>query len=1158
MSTNSPLSPTQVRENIVKGLRRALVGPTVDGDISWPGEALAFKNIDDPSFVPDLFPVGPWCDSDGNEVIHRDPRFVYTVGVLHPISSASDEPQPAAVDEDDNEPNPVPNSLVDEDFSEEDSIDNVDPFVNFSKFLAPRSIGFTIHPKDSAADLRINIAGAWYEPRVLSNYPHTWWVRREFKHSASLSSIGSSVSFTPRGSSLVITVGTTARFHQSSRLVTVWIRNDSRVSQGQSATSAMIFQTELSAETGSLIPMNAATESNVDGLDLLYSSEVLLASGHGCDVSVNSNSTSATIVRTETMPIVDIKPLTPDITDAAGVSLAIGMNDLAEFNETATTGVEKLIAEYDDWLSQRRLESLSVSSNLQEIAQAHLDACSEFLNDMRSGWTIAQSNQDVRACLGLASGAMNQQRRAYNAPPRKLGKLKGNVQEVEGVNPHSIVGTQAYWRPFQIAFILAQIPRFVERREAGPNSRAQDWVNVIWMPTGGGKTEAYLGLAAFVILWERLNICRRDEEVGSSMKVLMRYTYRLLTVQQVSRAASLICALELIRRANPEKFGNSEIRIGAWLGESVTPNTRKAAVAQLRELLEQGKKRNSRNFLLSRCPWCGTETTDSNGKPAGYKVVVVGKDNRVLAFCPDSTCDFHIREVIGSSGAKIQRGIPFLEVDEDIYAQPPDFVVGTVDKTARCPWKPEAQSLFGLNHRKDGNDPNKRQSDPPALLIQDELHLITGPLGTIDGIFEILLEEFCTQSGGLAPVYVAATATTKNFDGQSAALYRRPARLVPPPALSIDNSFFARRDADGTGKIYVGVCATGSIRGLDTQTAVIGSLAFHAAVLGPERMGEVTDPWWTNVIFFSSRRALGLLSSAAATSLGQRIKWLRALSGKRSGRKLTGGPPDGSADRHLRKIRELTATSSDDINQVLDDLSIALPSDDAIDLCMATSMIEVGLDVSRLGLMTVIGQPKTASQYIQATGRVGRSTKAAGLVVTVFKATTPRDLAHYEEFTHWHRRMYASVESASVTPFTREALQRSLPSYMAAMLRMLCPSDDVAPSLANWTGIVDRIVAHIHPSKLTERAALLSVANDLYHLAASPDARNYVWDQYSGKGEPLMFGADSEIPSHRIATPVWRVMNSMRSVDTDSLVNLKAIANDRPEPRDSSESEDDF
>jgi len=1157
---------------MVKGLRRSLVGPTSGGDISWLGETAQLKNIDDPTFDLGDYPVGPWCDNNGNEVVHKDPRFIYTVGVLYPVSNEPKQFEPVEIaEEDDGEPNPVPESLVDEDHGEAAEDGEPDPFVNFNKFAPPRSLGFTIRPEDTALDIQIHVSGAWYESRSLSGHADTWWVRHRFEHTTTVSPKGPNAPFSPAGSTLALTVGATPRVHDSSQMLTLWIRNNTHVASSQPMTSAMVFQVELSATVGHLQPLNTKLSLNPDSLDLLYSSEQLLASGHGCDVSIHQNSDSTNLVRTESMPIVELKPLTPDIRDAAGTSLAIGMDDLAKFNPTATAGVNKLISEYESWLKKRQQDLSTIPANLQTIAADHLHACADFLKDMQRGWSLVRSDDDARLCLRFASRGMNQQRLAYNAPPRPLSVRQDKSYDVEGVSPHNLGGPQALWRPFQIAFVLAMLPSFVERRSESNNDSRPDWVSVIWMPTGGGKTEAYLGLAAFVILWERMAIYRKDPKAASSMKVLMRYTYRLLTVQQVSRAASLVCALELIRRNNSNIFGNREIRIGAWLGGSVTPNSRKAAVSQLRSLQRRERWARGSKFLLVRCPWCGTEINDSDGKPIGYMAVPVGTGSRVMAYCPDSACDFHLRNEVGAGGGHVPRGIPFLEVDEDLYEQPPDFVIGTIDKTARIPWKPESQSLFGLNYRKNSGDAKKRQAEPPALFIQDELHLISGPLGTIDGVFEIMLEEFCTQSGGRPPIYVAATATTKNFEGQAKALYRRPARLIPPPGLTIDDSFFARRDAEGPGKVYVGVCATGSMSGLDTQTAVLASLSYHAAVLGTERFGASTDPWWSNVIFFSSRKALGLLSAAATTSLGQRIKQYRSLSGRRSGRKISGGPPDGNADRPLRRNRELTATSSDDINQVLDELSIALPNKHAIDLCMATSMIEVGLDVSRLGLMTVIGQPKTASQYIQATGRVGRSADAVGLVVTVFKTTTPRDLAHFEGFTLWHRRMYASVESASVTPFTREALQRSLPSYMAAMLRMLKTGCAVRPSLVYWNDALNRISAHIPPQMTTEKANLIAVASDLLQAASSPEAENYEWDQYCGKGEPLMFGADSEIPQHRINTPYWRVMNSMRNVDADSLINLRDFTpppsppngptptdnTDGPTPTDNTDGDDD-
>ena len=1143
MSIEPTASPAEVRELIVEGLRRSLVGPKSASDISWPGETVPLKNIDDPSFEPGPFPVGPWCDANGNEVVHKDPRLVYSIGVLYPLNAGPLAVHPVATGDpdEDEEPDPlaVPLPGTDDDVGSQE--DGPDPKVNFQKFAPPRSLGFTICPGDAEQIIRVQFRGARYAPRTIPGISQPLWVRHSFEYSTHLKPDGESHSFTPPGSSLSLTLGTTRRTHGMSQLLTVWVRNDSHPPAGEAETVGMVFQSELVAEVNSLLPLSQQGARQLDSLDLLYSNELLLVTGHGCDVHVEEVPERTSRVTTLTMPILELKPLTPDISDSTGDSLAIGMRDLSELNDASVSGISKLIDTYKAWITERRSELPNIPSDLRNVAQRHLDACDQYALEIQEGWNLILGDSDVKKCLTLASGAMDQQRRAYNAPPRKLGAKRGDIYEVEGLSPHMIGGSQAKWRPFQIAFILAMLPRLTRPNGEAPQDSGNDWVNVIWMPTGGGKTEAYLGLAAFVILWERMSVHRIDANAESSMKVFMRYTYRLLTVQQVSRAASLICALELIRRNDSASFGRREIRIGAWLGSGVTPNSRKAALDQLRKLQKHGKRSAGKAFLLARCPWCGTEMNSQDDKPVGYKQVVVGKVQRVLAYCPDKACDFHIQDVPApAGGALIQRGLPFFEVDEDLYLQPPDFLVGTIDKTARLPWVPEAQNLFGLNHRFSAGHPKKRRARPPALFIQDELHLISGPLGSINGVYEILLEELCQQDGGRSPVYIAATATTKNFESQAQSLYRRPARLIPPPALSINDSFFARRDDTASGKVYIGVCATGSMSGLDTQTAVLGSLAFHGATLGSERLGHSTDPWWSNVVFFSSRRALGLLSAAASTTLGQRIKSFRRLSGRRSGRKNADSPVDGHADRLLRRNRELTATSSDDINQVLDDLSIGLPNEQTIDLCMATSMIEVGLDVSRLGLMTVIGQPKSASQYIQSTGRVGRSSDAPGLVVTVFKSSIPRDLAHYEGFSHWHKRMYASVESASVTPFTRAALERSLPSYMASMLRMLTSGSQVAPSLANWDIALNRLLAHIPHTLVTERANVLATAKDLHQSAASPAALQFDWDPYCGSNEPLIFGAASEIPPNRTDSPYWKVMNSMRNVDGDSLVALKA------------------
>lgn len=520
---------------------------------------------------------------------------------------------------------------------------------------------------------------------------------------------------------------------------------------------------------------------------------------------------------------------------------------------------------------------------------------------------------------------------------------------------------------------------------------------------------------------------------------------------------------------------------------------------------------------------------------AGFKMTLIPqlKTHRILTFCPDLSCPFSAHTAVGPSGATIERGIPIFEADEDVYASRPDFVVGTVDKMARISWKPESQGLFGLSG-------GKRAYDPPRLFIQDELHLIAGPLGSIDGLFEVMLEHLCEADGGRAPVLVAATATTKNYRDQVHALYARSARVIPPPGLTIDDSFFAEKDPNSQGKTYVGICSGGHSGATNLQTNVLSLLSHQPPAL--ESAGANPDPYWTNITFFSSRRALGLLTSAVETTLKSRLNYMNALSGIRTGDSV----PDKirRATRYIRSIRELTATSSEDVSKVLADLEISKNQEKCVDLCFATSMIEVGLDVPRLGLMTVMGQPKSASQYIQVTGRVGRHHSAPGLVVTVLNSRIARDRAHYEGFSAWHERLYASVESASVTPFTTRALEKSAPSVLTAMLRIIgnCknPSQDIA---AYWSTACNVLTTRATKVGGSSSKHLSTVLHALGLIANRPEVAQMKWTtEDEGKNEPFTFAMGSTTSS--VTRPHWRILNSMRSVDQDA--NMKAFPGGNP------------
>ncbi|MGA1036022.1 MAG: hypothetical protein ACO3VI_11955, partial [Ilumatobacteraceae bacterium] len=706
-----------------------------------------------------------------------------------------------------------------------------------------------------------------------------------------------------------------------SEIVTVWFSNETDRTVIADDVSGAMFQVEATLTTPSLLPY-ASTRRMTDPIDLLYRDVVDLAVGHGTDVVVELDEGCATI-RTSAIPIAQVPAMTPDVSDRDGTSLAIGMRDLGDFNEASRHGIEGLIHEYAAWISERRTDLALLVGQSAEYGRANVNQCDQFLNDMLAGWERVQHDEEVRRCLMDASHAMDRQRVGSTAPRRAV-EYDGEHIRIEGANPHLESPPHSFWRHFQLAFVLARIPKVVDPGHVGRGN-----VDVIWMPTGGGKTEAYLGLAAFTILWER----RQETIEGGNcikpmMRVLMRYTLRLLTVQQFLRSSALICALERIRDAAPERYGIGEVRIGAWVGSSTTDNTREAALKRLRRASESS---DDVGFLLTQCPWCGSAMGHPVGRSiAGYTAVsrVTGSGKRVLASCPDPTCDFHLRE-LRIRNMTVPRGLPVLEVDDDVYETPPDFVIGTIDKVAMMWSQTRAQRLFGIKERK-----RIAGTRPPALFIQDELHLITGPLGSLNGAIEMMLEELCQADGGRAPLMVASTATTRNYQAQIRALYGRSAQLVPPPGLDIGDSFFSVVDHHQPSRTYVGVCSSGGFTASSVQLAVLSTLAHFPPVLENRMVtqpGLTIDPYWTNVCFFSSRASLGSLTSLVESKMKSQLYLVRRASGARSG--TIDGEGERQPQRWMRPPREITATSSENVSAVLADLSIPVGDPGCIDLC---------------------------------------------------------------------------------------------------------------------------------------------------------------------------------------------------------------------------------
>ena len=883
-----------------------------------------------------------------------------------------------------------------------------------------------------------------------------------------------------------------ARPHRGGLIVTVTLSNRNELDAsawGRERTrdrvEKSLFEARLECviESGALVDYprvdpSLLTEEEQE-LELQYRQQRIYAIGHGAAADWELKRGRPARIWSDFMPEAEVPLIT---VEPLGEEGALSLVRLAA--APIPDELERFVDRYADWVAEQiRVASAFPDRKERATANRICGRMGTALERMRACIELLRTDPLADEAFRLANRAMlDQMRQADRVAGRDTGTCR--------------------WRPFQLAFLLTTMESVIREQDA-----FREVLDLIWFPTGGGKTEAYLGLIAFLIVWRRL----QHPSSGGGTCVLMRYTLRLLTRQQFERAARMVCALELIRRGNPARYGEAPIDIGIWVGREISPNT----FVQARELVDEirdGRREACYKLLLERCPWCGTSFDVESGYHA------TGDD---FGFqCSDRACAFGIDSL----------PLPCNVVDEALYRHPPSLLVGTIDKFARLAWEERAGAFFGV-----GNG-----SRPPELVIQDELHLITGPLGSVAGLYEAGLETLLVQRG-VRPKYVASTATIRMAEQQVRRLYARELAVFPPPGLSHDHSYFARADREHPGRLYVGYLSPM----LDQQRCLAPlAAALLAAPLAvfdghPDR-DALLEAWWTQVIYHGSLKGVGNSHNAFMTDVRDFGRW---ITGGREEQRDNGQEPDGSASRLQHAgVAQLTSRRPAEENaETFQRLTRSREAAGCLDAVLATNMISVGLDVARLALMIVNGQPLTTAEYIQATSRVGRG-GVPGLIFANYYRHQARSLSHYESFRPYHESFYRFVEPSSVTPFTHQVRSRALHAALVIALRHAC-RDLRGNSSA---GSFDRNAPEI-------RAVVADLARRCGHAAADSGQRSdterhlgFLVKQWHDEARRCEQGrrqlkyrapagernADRLLYAHGEARPgLWATLHSMRNVE---------------------------
>ena len=825
------------------------------------------------------------------------------------------------------------------------------------------------------------------------------------------------------------------------------------------------------------------------------------AIGHGCSVSWGDG-----YVKTEYMPYCDTPDVDPTPRDTTKnpvngyapeflvdnkVQQIKYLSTLSDAGDAEIIkGLEKFVEAYKTWISNKQeyikqlFRDNLINEKEKEIANTELGKCNEDYERLKYNVEnyLVEGSENLKKFRLMNTSMFIQMWHGKYAGKKDLKERMEN-RTFSGFNAHFYKtcnddifqkGIPSGWRAFQLAFILLNLDGVFDDNNG--NDKRNELVDLVWFPTGGGKTEAYLGLISLTILHRRMKYSATG--IGGGTAAIMRYTLRLLTLQQFQRASKLIIALELMRRGAAsfgQDLGVEPIRIGLYVGDNQIPNKTIDNRGRGNGLIDEFRKLNenqSSKIPFEKCVCCGEPIK-------GLETVLNATNNNFnhdigRLECSNIKCA--MRTPIGPqvSLRPDMDFFPFLLSDEAIYQHPPALLFGTVDKFAQLAHKidnshngrtKDSRRLFGR-----GNWENYKPNQgylPPDLIIQDELHLLLGPLGTGVALFESAFEQLCTREDGTKPKVISSTATTRNTGLQIEALFNKKISIFPKPGIDCDDSFFGMYKRKykpeyvkgykyDSKRRYIGFLPTGRTQ-VWMQMRIDALCLAHRALFELEyhendtiypnfskQLKNAQDYYHSVVSYFNSVKEVGRTQAQVQTYILKEVR--KVLNRSMRSQKLL-KPIYAMKDRLVEA--ELTGRlSGEEVKKELARIETnwnpgRFPVDEegyikrqynlVPEFVVATNMISVGLDVSRFNTIVMNSMPRNTAEYIQASSRVARND--LGLVLTIHHPFRARDISHYEKFIEFHEKMYSYVEPISITPFTKKAIDKFMPLYLATIIR---------------------------------------------------------------------------------------------------------------------------